>query len=187
MASHGVASTACPEEHPGHDAVARDMSRKPHRGIAPYSARMSRSPLLLGTGGERERATRAGVTRICIGGSMVLTTGLGRRIFGIPAAQDNGGGLRLAARLFGIRNVVLGTWSLLAREQGIDERRLCYRLNAAVDAADLAVLAWAGVRGQGLVRAALMGGALGGTALLAWLDLLGDLEDAAPERGSAAA
>jgi hypothetical protein len=71
---------------------------------------MSRSPLLLGTGGERERATRVGVARICIGGSMLLTTGLGRRVFGIPAEQDRGGGLRLAARLFGIRNVVLGGW-----------------------------------------------------------------------------
>jgi hypothetical protein len=148
---------------------------------------MSRSPLLLGTGGERERATRVGVARICIGGSILLTTGLARRIFGIPAAQDNGGGLRLAARLFGIRNVVLGSWALLARDQGIDERRLCYRLNAAVDGADVAVLAWAGIRGEGLLRAALMGGALGGSVLLAWLDLLGDVEGAAPERRSAAA
>ena len=118
---------------------------------------------------------------------MLLTTGLGRRIFGIPAAQDNGGGLRLAARLFGIRNVVLGSWALLARDQGVDERRLCYRLNAAVDVADVAVLAWAGIRGDGLRRAALMGGALGGSVLLAWLDLLGDVEGAAPERRSAAA
>ena len=148
---------------------------------------MIRSPLLLGTGGERERATRVGIARICIGGSMLLTTGLGRRVFGIPAGQDKGGGLRLAARLFGIRNVVLGGWALLARDRDLEERRLCYRLNAAVDAGDLAVLAWAGIRGEGLLRAALMGGALGGSALLAWLDLLDDLDGATPERRSAAA
>jgi hypothetical protein len=148
---------------------------------------MSRSPLLLGTGSERERATRIGIARICVGGSMLLTTGLARRFFGIPAAQDNGGGLRLAARLFGIRNVVLGTWALLARDQGLDERRLCYRLNAAVDAGDLAVLAWAGVRGEGLLQPALMGGVLGGSAVIAWLDLLADVDGAAPERSAAAA
>jgi hypothetical protein len=148
---------------------------------------MSRSPLLLGTGSERERATRIGIARICVGGSMLLTTGLARRFFGIPAAQDSGGGLRLAARLFGIRNVVLGGWALLARDQGIDERRLCYRLQAAVDGADLAALAWAGVSGDGLVRPAIMGGFLGGSALLAWLDLLGDVDGAAPGRSAAAA
>ena len=147
---------------------------------------MSRSPLLLGTGSERERVTRIGIARVCIGSSMLLTTGLARRLFGIPAAQDNGG-LRLAARLFGIRNVVLGTWALLSRDQGIDERRLCYRLQAAVDAGDLAALAWAGARGEGLLRPALMGGALGGSAVLAWLDLLGDVDGAAPERSAAAA
>ena len=76
---------------------------------------MTRSPVLLGTHTERERATRVGIARIAVGSTMLLTTGLGRRIFGIPAAQDQGGGLRLAARLFGIRNVALGAWTLLAR------------------------------------------------------------------------
>jgi hypothetical protein len=148
---------------------------------------MSRSPLLLGTGSERERATRIGIARVCVGSSMLLTTGLARRVFGIPAAQDNGGGLRLAARLFGIRNVVLGAWALLARDQGIDERRLCYRLQALVDAGDLAALAWAGVRGDGMLRPALMGGALGSSALLAWLDLIGDVDGTVPGRSAAAA
>lgn len=148
---------------------------------------MSRSPLLLGTGSERERATRIGIARITVGSSMLLTTGLARRIFGIPAAQDKGGALRLAARLFGIRNVVLGAWALLARDQAIDERRLCYRLQAVVDAGDLAALAWAGVRGEGMLRPAIMGGFLGSSALLAWLDLIGDVEGAAPGRSAAAA
>ena len=61
----------------------------------------------------------------------------------------------------------------------MDERRLCYRLNLAVDSADIAVLGWAGVSGSGLRRAALMGGALGTSAILAFLDLLGDVDDAA--------
>ncbi len=143
---------------------------------------MSRSPLLLGTGSERERATRIGVGRICIGGSMLLTPGLARRFFGIPAAQDKGGALRLVSRLFGIRNVVLGGLAIRARDLAVDERRLVYRVNAGIDAADLVVLVWAGIRGEGLVRPALMGGGLGASALLAWLDLLGDLGDAPTDR-----
>jgi len=135
---------------------------------------MARSPLLIGTGGERERATRIGVARICVGGSLLLATGLSRRVFGVPAAQDNGA-LRLISRLFGIRNVVLGAWALAARDQGEDERRLCYRLNAVIDGVDVGVLAVAGVTGDGLWRAAIMGFGLGGSALLAWLDLLDDI------------
>src|SRR5260221_9446637 len=108
----------------------RASGRCPRRGgpgpVAPYSARMSRSPLLLGTGCERERATRVGIGRICIGGSMLLTTGLGRRIFGIPVAQDNGGGLRLAARPFGIPHVAARTRALLAPQPGNDQRRLFF-------------------------------------------------------------
>ena len=41
---------------------------------------------------------------------------------------------------------------------------------------DLGILAIGGMSRQGLVRAALMGGGLGGSALLAWLELLRDVD-----------
>lgn len=140
---------------------------------------MARSPLLLGATSERDGATRVGVTRVCIGTMLLVTTGLARRLFGVPADQDNGA-LRLVARFFGIRNLVLGTWALLARDQGVDERRLCYQLNAVTDATDLGILLLGGVRGKGLWRAAVMGSVLGGSALLAWLDLIEEVDAPAP-------
>jgi hypothetical protein len=107
---------------------------------------------------------------MCVGGSLLFTTGLASRVFGAPAEQDNAT-TRLLARLFGIRNIVLGFWALAARDQSAAERKLCYQVNAAVDAADLAVLAIAFVRAPELRRAVLMSTALGGSAILAWLEL----------------
>lgn len=135
---------------------------------------MLRSPLLLGAEGERDRATRVATARIGVG-STLFAAGVARRLFGVPADLDSGA-LRLASRLAGIRNVVLGCWALQVRDQGKAQRRLCYQLNAAVDAADIAVLAWAFVRHSELRQAALMGTALGGSALLAWLELLSELD-----------
>jgi hypothetical protein len=134
-----------------------------------------RSPLLLGAGSERERATRIAVARMCVGGSVLVTTGLARRLFGLSDAQDTAA-LRVLGRLFGIRNIVLGAWALAARDHGAEQRRLCYRLNAIVDAADLGILAIGALSGEGLVRAALMGSSLGGSALLAWLELLREVD-----------
>ena len=136
---------------------------------------MARSPFLLGASSERERATRVGVARICVGSTLLIATGLARRLFGVPGDQDNAA-LRVVARLFGIRNVVLGTWVLSARDHGGDERRLCYQLNAATDATDLGILLVGGVKGEGLWRTAAMGWALGGSALLAWLDLIQEVD-----------
>jgi hypothetical protein len=133
-----------------------------------------RSPLLIGAHDERSRALQVGLARITVGGSLLLTTGLGRRIFGVPDEMDNAA-TRLAARFFGLRNVILGAWAIAAREQGPAERRLCYQLNAVVDAADLGILALGAITDRRLVRAALMGGALGTSALLAWLELLNDV------------
>jgi hypothetical protein len=110
-----------------------------------------------------------------VGGTLLLLTGLARRLFGVPADQDNGA-LRLTARLFGIRNIVLGTWALAGQDQDRDTRRLCYQLNAATDAVDLGVLALGALKGDRLWRPAMRGTALGGSALLAWLDLLDDVE-----------
>ena len=76
---------------------------------------VARSPFLLGAGSEREAVNRIGVARICVGSMLLITTGLARRLFGVPAEQDNGA-LRLVARFFGVRNVVLGAWALMARD-----------------------------------------------------------------------
>lgn len=139
---------------------------------------VARSPFLLGAGSEREAVNRIGVARICVGSMLLITTGLARRLFGVPAEQDNGA-LRLVARFFGVRNVVLGAWALMARDRGPDERRLCYQLNAAVDATDLGILVVGGLEGEGLWQAATMGAALGSSALLAWMDLIKEVDTAA--------
>ncbi len=136
---------------------------------------MPRSPFLLGATSERERTTRIGVARVCVGSTLLIATGLARRLFGVPAEQDNGA-LRLVSRLFGIRNLILGTWALLARDQGVAERRLCYQLNAVTDATDVGILVFGAVKGRGLWRLAAMGTALGGSALLGWLDLIQELD-----------
>jgi len=139
---------------------------------------VARSPFLLGAGSEREAVNRIGVARICVGSMLLITTGLARRLFGVPAEQDNGA-LRLVARFFGVRNVVLGAWALMARDRRPDERRLCYQLNAAVDATDLGILVVGGLEGEGLWQAATMGAALGSSALLAWMDLIKEVDTAA--------
>jgi hypothetical protein len=56
---------------------------------------------------------------------------------------------------------------------------VCYQLNAVTDATDVGILVLGGVRGKGLWRTAAMGTALGGSALLAWLDLIKDVDEAA--------
>jgi hypothetical protein len=126
----------------------------------------------MGADTERERATRLGIGRITVG-STLIATGVARRLFGVPAEQDNGAA-RLVARLAGVRNIALGAWSLQVRDRSKPERRLCYQLNAAVDATDVAVLLWAGFTHKELRRTALMGSALGVSMLLGWMDLLED-------------
>jgi len=128
----------------------------------------------MGANTERERAIRIGIGRLAVG-STLMASGFAHRLFGVPQEHDNGA-LRLVARLTGIRNIALGAWALQVRDHSAAERRLCYQLNAAVDAADVAVLLWAGFTHKELRRAALMGSALGVSILLGWMDLLEDLD-----------
>ena len=146
---------------------------------------MTRAPLLLGTKTEGERAIRAAAVRIGLGVVLVLAPGLGRVLFGIPAAQDNGA-VRLVGRLFGIRQLALGAWVLQAQGRGADERRVCYRVNLAVDSLDILALAVAGATGEGLLQAAIMGSALGASEALAWTVLLEDAAAEEPGGGSVA-
>src|ERR1700730_15574938 len=101
-------------------------------GSAQYSGRMPRSPLVIGADTERERAARIGIGRLAVG-STLMASGFARRLFGVPREHDNGA-LRLVARLAGIRSIALGAWALQVRDHSVAERRLCYQINAAVDA-----------------------------------------------------
>ena len=157
----------------------------PAKAPTTYSAVVTRSPLLLGSKSENERAMRAAATRIGLGALMLLAPGIGRRLFGVPDAQDNSA-VRLLARLFGVRQALLGAWALRVQGKSAEERRLCYQLNAAADAVDVAALAIAGILGDGLVQAAIMGSALGASEVLAWVDLLGDVGNEEPQGGSVA-
>lgn len=132
---------------------------------------MSRSPLLIGTAGERAMATRMGVTRICVGLGPLIAAGLAEVVFGIPHEHDTAT-TRALGRLFGIRNVVLGTWALSVRDADGEARRLCYRLNAIVDGVDVGILLWPVLRRQGIARFALTSALLGTSAMVAWLELL---------------
>jgi hypothetical protein len=114
------------------------------------------------------------VGRIVIGSSILLATRHTHRLFGIGSEHDTAA-LRVMSRLFGIRDVVLGVWALSARDRAPASRRVCYRVNAAVDAADLVALLIGAASGEGLVRAAVMAGAFGGVGLVSWLELVGDV------------
>jgi uncharacterized protein DUF4267 len=138
---------------------------------------MSRSPLLLGTVGERESVTRIASLRMVVGGGALLTSGLARRLFGIPADQDSPAA-RALGRLFGIRNIVLGYWAYQTRDADKDARRFCYQINMLVDAVDVAVLLWPVLRRQHLDRFSITSIALGSSTALAWADLLKLLDEA---------
>jgi hypothetical protein len=136
------------------------------------------SPILIGAKGERAKATQIAVARIAIGAGALLTPGLARVLFGLPKKQDVPAA-RTMGGLFGIRNIVLGSWTLIARDRDVGQRRLCYGLNAVVDAADVGVLLWPLARRQGLDRFAISSLALAISATWAWLELLEESEAAA--------
>jgi hypothetical protein len=132
---------------------------------------MIRSPLLVATNTEWDGATRIGIVRIAVGALPLLAPGPARIVFGL-AKKDDTPALRTVARLFAIRNIVLGLWVLSARHGDANSRHRCYQLNAAVDAADVLVLVWPVVRRQGLTRFSLGCASLGLCAILSWLELL---------------
>lgn len=90
--------------------------------------------------------------------------------------------MRPLARLFGIRNIALGAWCLLALDQAPEDRRLCYRVNAAVDGTDVIALGWTGLTGDGMRQAAAMGSGLGLSVLVGWIELIAEVGGAESER-----
>ncbi|TMB91188.1 MAG: hypothetical protein E6J45_06855 [Chloroflexi bacterium] len=133
---------------------------------------MLTSPFLLGARDRRERILRIAVARMTVGSSVGVTTTLAAKVFGVPDEQLTPGA-RLIARLFGVRNCVLGAWALSMRDAGADEQRRCFQFNAAVDIADFVLLA-PYLRQRELRRAAFLSLALATSATLAWVNLLSD-------------
>lgn len=133
---------------------------------------MLSSPLLLGTRDLPGRMTRMGAARVVVGLAGVQPN-LGAKIFGAPP-EDVNHTTRYVARLFAIRNIVLGSWVLsMRRATGADLRR-CVTLNLAVDAADLIAIAPVFAR-RGLRRTAAMSALLAVSATLGWLQILESL------------
>jgi len=130
-----------------------------------------RSPLLVATDTEQDGATRIGMVRMAVGALPLAAPGLARVLFGLPKTDDTPT-VRTVARLFAIRNLVLGLWVLSVRDADVGSRRRCHQLNAAVDALDVLVLVWPVVRRQGLIRFGLGSATLAVSATLAWLELL---------------
>ena len=118
----------------------------------------------------RDRITRIAVARLSVGSSVGLATGVTARVFGVPRDQVTPAA-RLIARLFGVRNCVLGVWALSVRDASAAEQKRCFQLNAAVDIADLAMLMPLLAR-RGLRRTAIMSSVLAVNATLAWWELL---------------
>jgi len=134
--------------------------------------------MLLGTSGEREEATRIGLLRIAIGGLGFLPAPIARRLVLIPRDEVTASTI-FFTRAFGIRNMVMGLWTLAQRDAERARRRDWYRVNAAVDAVDLGLLLMLALSGKRTRAFPGIGFALGGSALLAWLDLIEELDRAA--------
>lgn len=126
---------------------------------------------------------RAAAVRLTLGTTMLVSPTLGRKIFGVPANQDNSA-VRLLARMWGIRQVVLGAWALQVQSRPKEDRKLCYQLNAVTDVVDVVALGLAGFFGTGMLQASVMGAAAGINETLAWVDLLDQLDDDSADQES---
>ena len=131
-------------------------------------------PLLLGPGSTRERATRIGAARIVVGASTFQPVALSRRLTGISEEATTGATL-FFARAFGIRNIALGAWVLATRDQPKQYRKMVYQVNAAIDAADVGILALAAVTKGVPKRFFALSAVLGTTACLSFLQLASEL------------
>ena len=135
---------------------------------------MPNSLIFLGSCSARDRATRIGVARIAVGGLTFLPRPVARQIAGLNETEATGT-LSFFARAMGIRNAVLGAWVLVSRDRPKHERRTVYQVNAAVDAADMALLAWAAITQRVPKRFALLSVTLGTNALLGFLALASEV------------
>ena len=135
---------------------------------------MPASLIFIGTHDARERATRIGAARIAVGASTLLPPSLARHILGLRTDEVTGASV-FFTRMFGIRNAVLGAWVLSTLDQSKEQRRFVYRVNAAVDAADMAVLVLSALSGRMPKRFFALSAVLGCNALLGFLELASEV------------
>lgn len=133
------------------------------------------SPMLVGTQTEQEAARRMGVVRVLVGAGGLLSTSLVRDLMGVPATYDTPV-TRAMARLFGIRNVALGVWTLNVDRHNADVRRSAYRHNRAVDAIDAATLLPLAMNRHGEGRFGRTSLIFAICATLAWSEILRRLD-----------
>jgi|SRR5438105_14059716 len=135
---------------------------------------MPSSLIFIGSRDTRDRATRIGAARIAVGASLFMPRPLARRIAGLTDAEASGT-LAFFARAFAVRNIVLGAWVLTTRDRPKHERRTVYQVNAAVDAADMAILVWAAITRRPSMRFMLLTSTLGTNACLGFLQLASEV------------
>jgi len=115
----------------------------------------------------RSRAVVAASVRGGIGVASILAPKVSSKVAGYPAEHDNPSA-RLLAGLFGVRELLLA-WLVIDAVRSPDgPSPSVFALQAAVDAADVAVQSLPLIRREGLDRAALGGIALAGVAALGW-------------------
>jgi nucleotidyltransferase/DNA polymerase involved in DNA repair len=117
-----------------------------------------------------ERFTRAmAVERVALGALLALAPRQALKIFGAPSDADTPA-LRYMARLFGVRNAMLGVMLWQARD---DRPRLqqMATLNAATEAVDAVAASVPLLRRQGLDRAAVSALATSLSVMTAFLRL----------------
>lgn len=118
----------------------------------------------------QQRIGLAAAGRIAIGAAALLVPGPTSRLLGFPQAQDSATA-RLMGRLFGVRDVALGVLVWRVREDPALSR-FVYRLNACVDAGDIAAAAVPVIRRGGIDRAAVSSATFAFTGANVWLALL---------------
>lgn len=118
----------------------------------------------------QQEIAAAAAGRVAIGAAALLAPGPTSRLLGFPADHDSATA-RLMGRLFGVRDVALGV--LVWRVRGDRElSRFAYRLNAGVDAGDIAAAAIPVIGRRGIDRAAASTIAFAFTGANVWLRLL---------------
>lgn len=114
--------------------------------------------------------------RAAIGSLALLAPGFGsQRVLGFPAAHQNTSA-RVAARLFGIRELVLAGYTAMQVQRDVHQPEL-YLANAAVDSADATVLTLTFLGRRGIARGAFTSALLAVPFAAAWLWLRGSCQD----------
>lgn len=123
----------------------------------------------------RTVATAFSAARVGIGALIIAAPRIGSQILGFPTARDNGTA-RLAGRLFGVREIVLGGYTAAMVQQSVKQPDL-YLANAAADFGDLAVCTLTLLGRRGVGRAAFGSATLALPFAATWLWLRGSCQD----------